>query len=600
VFSKIRSNTIIYLAHRMWQFGEGRRWAIVVSMVMSALAMGAWLTIPLVMAHFITAAQNAAEAGGVLQCGLILAATVLLGVVGWFFHGPSRVMEMCSALTVRKNIQVSLLSKTTRLPTAWHQAHHSGETIDQLSRAASSLAEFTETASIVLQVFARFVGAVIMMSIFMPSAGAIVLGNSLIIVFVIIMFDKGLVPLYELGNKTQNKVASKVQDYLTNIRTVMSLRLEERVIDEVSHQIDRLTPITEKASVRQETKWFAANLLVDVTRALTLFGFVFIAIRAQRRVDVGALFALNEYLIAIGTSFFELTWRWGDLVIKATKLRAVEHIEKDYEQLVGRTKTVTLPQGWHEVVLTDISFSHNGSTHGVGGVFGVDLTLTKGRSYAIVGGSGSGKSTLLSLLRGLQIPAAGSVVCDGVPMPHGLSSVSHVTTLVPQDPEVFADTVLKNVTMGIDAPPERVLAAIEMAGFSEVLARLPRGLETNIAEKGVSLSGGEKQRLALARGIFFAFDGESEIILLDESTSGVDVVKEKRIYEAVLRHFSREVVVATTHKFNLLPLFDEIIVMEKGRVIECGTLPELLQNRGTFSAMWREFAGAQNTLERVV
>jgi ATP-binding cassette subfamily B protein len=139
-----------------------------------------------------------------------------------------------------------------------------------------------------------------------------------------------------------------------------------------------------------------------------------------------------------------------------------------------------------------------------------------------------------------------------------------------------------------------------MAGFSEVLALLPRGLETNIAEKGVSLSGGEKQRLALARGIFFAFDGESEIILLDESTSGVDVVNEKRIYEAVLRHFSREVVVATTHKFNLLPLFDEIIVMEKGRVIECGTLPELLQNRGTFSAMWREFAGAQNTLERVV
>ena len=160
--------------------------------------------------------------------------------------------------------------------------------------------------------------------------------------------------------------------------------------------------------------------------------------------------------------------------------------------------------------------------------------------------------------------------------------------------------MLKNVTMGIDAPHARVLAAIEMAGFSEVLARLPRGLDTNVAEKGVSLSGGEKQRLALARGIFFAFDGESEVILLDESTSGVDVVKEKRIYEAVLRHFSRQVVVATTHKFNLLPLFDEIIVMEKGRVIERGTLPQLLSRPGTFSAMWREFTGAQSMLETVV
>jgi ABC-type multidrug transport system fused ATPase/permease subunit len=169
--------------------------------------------------------------------------------------------------------------------------------------------------------------------------------------------------------------------------------------------------------------------------------------------------------------------------------------------------------------------------------------------------------------------------------------------LVPQDPEVFADTVLKNVTMGIDAPSERVLAAIEMAGFSEVLDRLPRGLETNIAEKGVSLSGGEKQRLALARGIFFAFDGESEIVLLDESTSGVDVVKEKRIYEALLRHFSGQVVIATTHKFNLLPLFDEIIVMDKGRVIERGSLAQLLKGRGTFSTMWSEFIGTTEMLE---
>jgi ABC-type multidrug transport system fused ATPase/permease subunit len=175
--------------------------------------------------------------------------------------------------------------------------------------------------------------------------------------------------------------------------------------------------------------------------------------------------------------------------------------------------------------------------------------------------------------------------------------VAHGTTLVPQDPEVFADTILKNVTMGIEAPREKVMAAIEMAGFADVLARLPKGLETNIAEKGVSLSGGEKQRLALARGVFFAFDGESEIVLLDESTSGVDVVKERRIYEALLRHFSREVVIATTHKFNLLPLFDEIIVMEKGRVVERGALAGLLTENGRFATMWKEYAGTQATMK---
>jgi ABC-type bacteriocin/lantibiotic exporter with double-glycine peptidase domain len=116
----------------------------------------------------------------------------------------------------------------------------------------------------------------------------------------------------------------------------------------------------------------------------------------------------------------------------------------------------------------------------------------------------------------------------------------------------------------------------------------------------VSLSGGEKQRLALARGVFFAFDGESKIVLLDESTSGVDVVREKRIYERLLEHFSREVVVATTHKFNLLPLFDEIIVMERGRVVERGALSELIERGGRFATMWSEYAGSQATVKVAV
>jgi ABC-type bacteriocin/lantibiotic exporter with double-glycine peptidase domain len=319
--------------------------------------------------------------------------------------------------------------------------------------------------------------------------------------------------------------------------------------------------------------------------------------RSGKKIELGILFALNEYLTSIGNSFFELTWRWGDLVVKATRLRAVEKIEGDYDELVGRTYSENLPAGWSELQLTGITFSHAGDSDQAAGVFGVDLTIRRGRSYAVVGSSGSGKSTLLSLLRGLNPATVGSVVCDGAVIESGLIAVAHGTTLVPQDPEVFADTILKNVTMGIEAPREKVMAAIEMAGFADVLARLPKGLETNIAEKGVSLSGGEKQRLALARGVFFAFDGESEIVLLDESTSGVDVVKERRIYEALLRHFSREVVIATTHKFNLLPLFDEIIVMEKGRVVERGALAGLLTENGRFATMWKEYAGTQATMK---
>jgi ABC-type multidrug transport system fused ATPase/permease subunit len=534
MFKRHKANPICYLVKRMWSFGEGKRKAIAASMVMSALGMAAWLTIPLVMARFIDAAQVAAESRELGTCLALLATTIGLGVLGWMFHGPCRVIEILNGFAVRRSIQTGLLAKTTRLPMRWHTAHHSGETIDQVSRAASALADFTETASLILQIFARLVGAVVMMSIFMPTAGLVVLANAALVVIVVTIFDGYLVPLYEEANKVLNGVASRIQDYLTNIRTVISLRLEDRVVAEVDTQLMKLRPVTRRAAVLQEAKWFSANFLVDLTRALTLFGFVFGRVYADEKVELGSLFALNEYLLTIGTAFFELTWRWGDLVIKTTRLQAVEHLERDYETLVARNATAALPGDWRELWLQNITFRHDGEEgceEAESGVFGVDLSLRRGRSYAVVGSSGSGKSTLLSLLRGLHTASVDSVRCDGALVPQGFLAIAKETTLVPQDPEVFADSVLKNVTMGIDAPAEKVFAALEMAGFTDVLARLPKGLETNIAEKGVSLSGGEKQRLALARGIFFAFDGESKVVLLDESTSGVDVVREKRIYE---------------------------------------------------------------------
>lgn len=600
MFSRVKNNPICYLATRMWQFGEGRRKTIVLTLVSSACAMAIWLMIPLVMARFINQAQQAASNDSLVECAWLLAISVLLGIAAWAFHGPSRVTELITSVAVRRNMQVGLLTKVTRLPVRWHTEHHSGETIDRVTKAGSALTEFADSSFLVIQLFGKLIGAIIMMSIFMPAAAGIVGISTLIAVVVIVAFDRVLVPLYESGNVVLNKAASKVQDYLTNITTVISLRLEDRVIQEVDHQLAKFEPITRKTSVLNETKWFITNLLVDLTRVVTLFWFVMEAVRGGRVVELGTLVALNEYLTALGNSFFEFTWKWGEFVVKATRLRAIEGMEQDYQTLVGEVAETRLPIGWRELRFSGVSFQHDAGHKDSAGVFGIDLTMERGKSYAIIGASGSGKSTLLSLLRGLNRAQTGSVHCDGGMLEEGLVAVSHHTTLIPQDPEVFADSVLQNVTMGIEAPHEKVLQAIEMAQFSLVLAQLPKGLETNIAEKGVSLSGGQKQRLALARGIFFAFDSDSEIILMDESTSSVDGPTEEAIYRALLKRFKSELIVATTHKLNLLPLFDEVIVMEAGRIVEKGSFKELLAAGGAFAATWEGYSGPASSSLRVV
>ena len=153
--------------------------------------------------------------------------------------------------------------------------------------------------------------------------------------------------------------------------------------------------------------------------------------------------------------------------------------------------------------------------------------------------------------------------------------------------------------MGVEAPEAKILWALERARFSSVLARLPKGLDTNIAEKGVSLSGGEKQRLAVARGLFFVKESESDIVLLDEPTSSVDIFSERHIYEGLLKEFRGHCVVTAIHKFNLLSLFDEVLVFAQGQLVEQGTVPHLLSLNGEFSRMWKTFA-SEEELQKVV
>ena len=599
MFGKMKRNPIYYLMVRMWEFGSGRRRAIVVSMLTSALAIATWLTIPLVMAQFINRAQKAVTTSALYECAWLLAAIVALGVLAWLFHGPSRCMELTTALFVRKNIQIGMLHKVMRLPMKWHTDHHSGDTNDRIAKAGSALSDFSEASFMVLQLFARLIGALVMISLFMPQAAVVVVVSTVVLVLVIVVFDRVLVPLYEQSNVVLNNVASKTQDYMANITTVISLRLEERVTHEVDEELKRLRPLVRKTSVVGESKWFLTNLVVDITRVITLFWFLAKAVRSGYAVELGTLVALNEYLSSLGQSFFEFTWKWGELVIKATRLRAIEEMERDYQSLVGDVREVELPVSWRSLRIEGLSFKHNSESCGSGGVCELDVTFERGKSYAVVGESGGGKSTLLSLLRGLNKPTKGTVFCDGIQMHNGLEAVARHATLIPQDPEVFADTVVKNVTMGVQAAPDKVLRAIALAQFSEVLEKLPKGLDTNIAEKGISLSGGQKQRLALARGIFFAYDSDSQIILMDESTSSVDIANEQRIYERLLQEFRKELVIATTHKFNLLPLFDEILVMEDGKLVERGALSELIAAGRQFSELWGQYAGASSSPKQV-
>ncbi len=187
-------------------------------------------------------------------------------------------------------------------------------------------------------------------------------------------------------------------------------------------------------------------------------------------------------------------------------------------------------------------------------------------------------------MRGLYQPEPGvSVRVDGQAIPD-LNAIANTVTLFPQEPEIFENSIVYNITLGLPFSEAEIQEVCDVARFSEVVKNLPKGLETNIQEKGVNLSGGQRQRLALARGVLAA--RVSDIVLLDEPTSSVDPKTELAIYRSLLREFADKAVVSTLHRLHLLPLFDYVYIMKDGKVIDEGSFSSLLQRSTVFQEMW--------------
>ncbi|MBX3166707.1 MAG: ABC transporter ATP-binding protein [Candidatus Eremiobacteraeota bacterium] len=549
------------LCRALWRHASGYRRTVLLYTTMSLLAVLVQLAAPLLMAQLM---NSLSQPGIESRAGGLLGLYALTGVIFWCLHGPSRVLETTVAFHIKRAFQASLMEKVTALPVRWHRDHHSGQTIDQVSKGVTALGEFAEGGFELLHLLARFVGSVALLSWLMPLAGLTMIAVTGLTALVVVLFDKKLVPQYEGLNLAYNRVAAAVQDYLTNISTVISLRLEGRVVREVRSRIQAIYPLYRKNTVLNEWKWFTTSRLVDFSQV----GLLLVLILSHQ-TKVGTLYAVSEYLRNLGDVFYQFTWKYGVIVMQSARVRGVEHIEQAYQTVAVEA---SLPEDWREILIKDLSFSHHDRP-----ILQIDrLQLKRGRSYAFVGESGSGKSSLLGVLRGLHQPAQQpEVLCDGVKLKHGLVHLNHQATLIPQDPEIFSDSILFNVTLGVECAPERVQKAIQMARFQKTLERLPRGLDTNIAEKGVSLSGGERQRLALARGLFFEGEIRSGLVLLDEPTSSVDSANERLIYEALLSEFRDVCVVSALHKFHLLPLFDEVVVFQDGRIVQAGPVAGL-------------------------
>ena len=269
---------------------------------------------------------------------------------------------------------------------------------------------------------------------------------------------------------------------------------------------------------------------------------------------------------------------------------ALETIETLIERCESAPERGAVSQGEislaKQIEAHDITFSYEEA--GSAQLSNLSLTIPAGKTTAIVGASGAGKSTLADLLLGLLKPRSGAILVDGVPLDETrLASWRSQIGYVAQDTFLFNDTVRFNLDWAVPgASEEDMLRALDDASASEIVAQLPSGLDTVIGERGVRLSGGEKQRLSLARALL----RNPRVLVLDEATSALDSENEERIFSAIQRLHGEMTIVIITHRLSTIRNADVVHVLDEGSLVSSGTWDDLLASP---QPRFRELARAQ-------
>ena len=239
------------------------------------------------------------------------------------------------------------------------------------------------------------------------------------------------------------------------------------------------------------------------------------------------------------------------------------------------------PEGRLEIEFSDVSYGYPESERQA--LSGIDLTLPAGTCTALVGRSGAGKSTLVNLLMRFVDPQDGRITANGVPIADLSVEVWRENlALVPQRPYLFYGSVLENIRLARPAATrEEVEHAAELAGAAEFIRRLPHGYDTEIGERGVRLSGGEAQSVAIAR----AFLKDAPVLIMDESTSSLDPESERLIGDALERLMRDRTVLVIAHRLNTVYRADRIAVLEAGHLVEVGEHADLLERGGPYARL---------------
>jgi ATP-binding cassette subfamily B protein len=559
-----------------------------VAFALGCLLLGKFATVctPLVLKGIIDSLDQ--QADGALAQNLTLAIPLAL-LVGYgalrlasgLFSELRDILFSRVRYSAMHQMAVDVLTHLHGLSLRFHLERNTGGISRDLERGTRSLASVLNLLVFsILPTIAEFllVGGILLYrydSILL----VVILATVLVYVVFTLSMSKWRMSFRHAMNKYDSAANGRAVDSLLNYETVKYFNNESMEVDNYNEQLKLWAGAGQKTQISLSALNFGQGAIVTV--GVTIIMILAAKDVAAGEITIGDLVLINAMMLQLfiplsilGSVYRSLQYSLADmdlvikLLEKTPEIRDTDNAtELSVTQAAVQFNNVSFHYDSNRPILKDINFN-----------------VEPGRKIAVVGPSGSGKSTLVRLLFRFYEVTAGEITIDGQSIANCTQeSLRRAVGIVPQDTVLFNDSIRYNIGYANpDATEQQILEAASRADLTTLISRLPEGLDTVVGERGLKLSGGEKQRLAISRVILKA----PRIIVFDEATSSLDSRSEQAILAALNAVSENATTLVIAHRLSTIIDADQIVVVDDGRIVETGTHQTLLQQQGLYRRLW--------------
>lgn len=572
------------------------RWQVVLALLLAAINQTFSLLDPYIFGKLIDKFANRAKdfTEAEFMKGVLLMLGAIVGVA-MVSRIAKTLQDYVVNMIIQKlgaNVFTDGLKHTLKLPYQQFEDQRSGETLSILQKVRTDSEKFI--TSFINVAFTSLVG-IVFLTVYSLSVNSWLIAIYFIGAFALAaltrVLSRKIKEIQKVIVKETTALAGTTTESLRNIELIKSLGLTGQEIKRLNQNTFKILQLELKKVRGVRSISFIQGTFVNFLRQCILFVLLFLIFREE--MTVGQLLSLQFYSFFVFGPMQEI----GNVIIA---YREAEASLNNFDKLLQKPIEVTPEFPTHlgpvnHLEFENVSFKHL-SAH-TNALEHVSFKVKEGETVAFVGPSGSGKTTLVKLLVGLYNPSRGTIYYNNLPSDEiNIEELRTQIGFVTQDTQLFSGTIKENLLFAQpNATDAEIMDALEKAACQTLLSRADNGVDTIIGEGGIKISGGEKQRLSIARALL----RNPKIFVFDEATSALDSLTEEEITNTVKAVTAQGdyITVMIAHRLSTVMHADRIFVLEQGQIIEVGKHADLLAEKGLYYAMWRQQIGERkNTL----